>query len=221
MEKHIITVSDVDISLKTLLDTLHVDEDDDSAQAIGAMLDEAVTVARPTAVYCVVPPEVRDGAVILNGVEIGEPFVHKMLAGSKNVVPYVASCGTEIEQWSKKYDSDFFYQFTADTIKMMCLGPIRERLMAEIKENYFDAGKNISTLNPGSLKEWPITGQIPLFEVLGGVTQDIGVVLSDSLLMYPTKSVSGIVFQSEEAYENCQLCPRENCPGRRAPYIGD
>ena len=89
-----------------------------------------------------------------------------------------------------------------------------------MKANYFAADKNISSLNPGSLKEWPITGQVPLFELLGGVTEDIGVVLSDSLLMSPVKSVSGIMFQSEEAYENCQLCPRENCPGRRAPYAG-
>ena len=36
--------------------------------------------------------------------------------------------------------------------------------------------------------------------------------------MSPIKSVSGILFPTEVTYENCQLCPRDLCPGRRAPY---
>ncbi|MCL6614559.1 MAG: hypothetical protein K6U03_08105, partial [Firmicutes bacterium] len=32
------------------------------------------------------------------------------------------------------------------------------------------------------------------------------------------KSVSGLRFPVEEGFENCQLCPRQGCPGRRAPY---
>ncbi len=36
--------------------------------------------------------------------------------------------------------------------------------------------------------------------------------------MVPTKSVSGILFPAEESFASCQLCPRENCPNRRAPY---
>jgi hypothetical protein len=36
--------------------------------------------------------------------------------------------------------------------------------------------------------------------------------------MTPVKSVSGIWFPTEGKYENCQLCNREDCPGRRAPY---
>jgi len=38
------------------------------------------------------------------------------------------------------------------------------------------------------------------------------------MAMIPTKSVSGIYFQTEVRWENCQLCPMENCIGRRAPY---
>jgi hypothetical protein len=42
--------------------------------------------------------------------------------------------------------------------------------------------------------------------------------LTESLLMVPVKSVSGIVFANEEEFASCQLCPREDCPGRKAPY---
>jgi hypothetical protein len=36
--------------------------------------------------------------------------------------------------------------------------------------------------------------------------------------MVPTKSVSGIIFPTEADFQSCQLCERENCPNRRAPY---
>jgi hypothetical protein len=42
--------------------------------------------------------------------------------------------------------------------------------------------------------------------------------LTDSFLMVPNKSVSGLRFPTETSVENCQLCPREVCPGRRTPY---
>jgi len=38
------------------------------------------------------------------------------------------------------------------------------------------------------------------------------------MVIQPLKSVSGIQFVSEEGFVNCSLCPRENCPGRRADY---
>ena len=39
-----------------------------------------------------------------------------------------------------------------------------------------------------------------------------------NLRMKPIKSVSGIWFPTEESFESCRLCPREQCRGRRTPY---
>lgn len=44
-----------------------------------------------------------------------------------------------------------------------------------------------------------------------------GVRLSPSLMMEPAYSISGIFFQTDTKYYNCQLCPREDCPNRKAP----
>ena len=46
----------------------------------------------------------------------------------------------------------------------------------------------------------------------------LGVRLTDSLLMIPSKSVSGIRFPTEQTFASCQLCPRAGCPSRQAPY---
>ena len=104
----------------------------------------------------------------------------------------------------------------ADGIMQMALAPAMDAVNAYVQDE-FHPGKT-ARMNPGSLSDWPISEQSPLWSLLGDPTPSIGVRLTDSFLMIPAKSVTGIQFPSEVSYENCQLCPREICPGRRAPY---
>ena len=71
------------------------------------------------------------------------------------------------------------------------------------------------------LPQWPIEGQRELFRILGDTEGTVGVRLTDSCLMLPSKSVSGILFQDHTGHVNCALCPRENCPNRRVPFRMD
>ncbi len=73
----------------------------------------------------------------------------------------------------------------------------------------------------GSADIWPITQQKELFLIFGDVESLIGVRLTDTYLMLPIKSVSGVIFQTETTFETCQLCPREACIGRRTEYKPD
>jgi predicted transcriptional regulator len=73
-------------------------------------------------------------------------------------------------------------------------------------------------MSPGSLADWPIQAQRPLFALFDGAEARIEVRLKDSLLMVPSKSVSGIRFPTEQTFASCQLCPRADCPSRQAPY---
>ena len=71
---------------------------------------------------------------------------------------------------------------------------------------------------PGSLEDWPITQQEELFSLFGKRETAIGVRLTEKCVMVPAKSISGILFPAEVKFESCQLCPRERCFRRRAPY---
>ena len=73
----------------------------------------------------------------------------------------------------------------------------------------------------GTTTDWPITQQKKLVSIFGNVKDLIGERLTESLLIAPVKSVSGIYFLTEIKFESCQLCPREVCIGRRAPYTPD
>jgi hypothetical protein len=75
-------------------------------------------------------------------------------------------------------------------------------------------------MNPGSadVEVWPIEQQAVLFRLLGDVETEIGVVLSDHMLMMPNKSVSGVFFPSHSGWVSCEACTRQGCVGRRAPF---
>ena len=73
-------------------------------------------------------------------------------------------------------------------------------------------------MTPGSLPDWPIEEQRPLFAILGDIQGAIGVRITEDLVIIPSFSVSGILFPTQISFQSCQLCPREKCQGRRAPY---
>ena len=76
-------------------------------------------------------------------------------------------------------------------------------------------------MNPGSVPSWPLTGQRELFEVIGGVTESTGITLTESCLMLPSKSTSGMYFTSADQFVNCAYCSILSCPNRLAAYVGE
>ena len=217
-EKTVLQVENPDFSLETLLRAVRMDKDSDpdDLEEISRMREEALSIARPKALFAFARVEERDeGGVTVDGVRLQSPLVSKNLAHTGKIIPFVVTCGVEAEQWSFAYQGDPLAQFWADAVKLQLLSLARQQLQEEVAR-YFPKGK-ISAMSPGSLPAWPLPQQRPLFQILGGVTRDIGVTLTDSCLLLPSKSGSGFFFSAESHYENCRYCPWE-CPNRRAPF---
>ena len=202
--------------VKALFSELHIREGSLSARQVETMLGQAQAIARPKAIYhlALVEP-VSSDEVLLDEVRFKSRVVRVNLEGVHRVFAYVATCGEEVYDWALSFD-DPLERFWADAIMVAALGDAAAALDAHLQERYQPGA--LAAMNPGSLEDWPITEQIPLFGLLDNVTEAIGVTLTDSLLMVPTKSVSGVYFPTESGYANCQLCPREKCPNRRAVY---
>ncbi len=218
-DKTIMVVDNPKLSLDALLRALHMDEtsDPDDLEEIKRMREEVLAIARPKALYGVVQIEKRDkNGITADGVRFSSPLVSQNLENTARMIPFVVTCGAEAEKWSQAYRNDPLTGFWADTIKLLLLGEARQQLQQETAK-YFPSGK-FSAMSPGSLPAWPLPQQRPLFDLLGGVTQDIGVELTDSFLLLPSKSGSGFFFSAESHYENCKYCPLLNCPNRRAAF---
>jgi hypothetical protein len=195
---------------------LHVDRGSPYFEELASCVSEARAVARPKAMYRVGYIESRDSDfVVVDGVRFTSRVLGVNLEKAHRVFVYLATCGTEIQDWARSLD-DPLKQYWSNTIQERALRAASRAVNADISERYQPG--NTSAMAPGSLGEWPLSEQRPLFTLLGDTVRAIGVELTPSLLMVPTKSVSGIRFPTEERFESCQLCPRIECPGRRAPY---
>ena len=185
---------------------------------VQGLLDRALAAARPKAAYklCAVGGRGSE-KVEIEGTEFTSQVLARNLEGVECVFPYVATCGTELEPLEEACP-DLFTRYCLDVLKELALAAARNHLLEHLRAAHGATG--LSSMNPGSgdARLWPLGQQRPLFKLLGDVEAAIGVRLTPSLLMQPNKSVSGILFPSEEHFESCRLCTRENCPRRRVPY---
>lgn len=215
---HEVILNNISFQLDTahLMKELHINEGSRYAEDLKRLVCAAQTIARPKALYKVSFIEYKDdNTVVIDSTKLTSRVLRVNLEQAHRVFPYVATSGTELDDWSRSVE-DMLHRYWADTIKEMGLRSAIRALNEDLVERYRPGCT--STMSPGSLEDWPLEEQRALFTILGNTRDAIGVQLSDSFLMVPTKSVSGIRFSTEETFESCQLCPREKCPGRRCPY---
>jgi len=142
-------------------------------------------------------------------------IVRVNLEGVARIYPYVTTSGRALYD-ARTAQPDPLYAFWMDSVGELLLRPAIEQGRAYIRAKYGTG--ELYAMNPGSLPDFPIKQQRPLFDLLGDVFGAIGVQLTDTYLMLPVKSVSGFLFESEQHYLNCKFCARGDCPGRREPF---
>lgn len=198
---------------------VHLDPTGPDADQVRRLLDTAHALGKPKALFRDSYIEARtDDTVLIDGVTFASRVLRVNFDQTHRVFAYLATCGTEMETWARSLD-DMLERYWADAIMELALRKALHFLNEQIGRLLPDT--KTATMNPGSLRDWPITQQRPLFALIGGAADSIGITLTESLLMTPAKSVSGIRFPTEVRFESCQLCPREDCPGRRSPYDKD
>ena len=216
MEEIILTDIPFEPDRGQLMDKMRIKPGSHYVDELNALVDQAGRIAKPKGLYKVVPIDHKgDDTVVINGITFKSRILRVNLEQANRVFAFVATGGTELEQWVQSID-DILYNFWADAIAEQALRSAITALLAHMTDRYRPG--HLSAMHPGSLGDWPIREQKALFDLLDNPREAIGVELLDSLLMTPTKSVSGIYFPTEESFESCQLCPIENCPNRRAPY---
>lgn len=199
----------------------HLSRYADQGTDLSALLDKAVPLVKPKALCRVCYITGRNGTdIFLQGVKFKSAVLSQNLREVERVFPYIATCGNELDHIPLSQD-DLLAHYWLDTIKQMALTAAVEYVRSLLCRKF---GINkLSTMNPGSgeIEMWPIKEQQPLFSLFGDVETLIGVKLTESCLMIPNKSVSGLFFPTETPFESCRLCSRINCEHRKVPYTGD
>ncbi len=190
---------------------------EDDAEEFDELLARCRELARPKAVYKTCYIEDRgEETVTLAGITFTSRALRANLADVEKVFPHVATCGNELEELEAGLDP--FARFWADTVKAELLHCARRFLDAYIDRVH--GLPKAARMSPGSgdASIWPIQEQRPLFDLLGEVEGMVGVRLTETFLMLPNKSVSGIRYPAAVDFRSCQLCHRADCPGRAAEF---
>ena len=156
-----------------------------------------------------------EDTVEVAGVTFRSRILRRNLDQAQKVFPFIMTAGPALEA-AASASGDLLRQYYLEEMANVALENGALWLSERLKTRYGFPG--LASMDPGSLEDWPITEQPKLFSIFGDTERLIGVRLTDSMLMLPRKSISGIFFPSEEGFMSCQLCDRDKCPARRAPY---
>ena len=152
---------------------------------------------------------IEGDATTIEGVTFRSRVVADKLRDTPRVFLSVITAGDGLEQSGALAGDPFLDIFNGALLYF-----ISEYVVRYMKESFgFDGS---SMLNPGSLPDWPIGNNFQLFRIIGNV-DEIGVSLNAAGYIKPWNSGSHIHF-SGNGYQNCSLCRKYDCIGRRAKF---
>jgi hypothetical protein len=205
----------VELSLEETLERLKIDQGRSQKLGVGNVFQTAATLIHPRVVYSAAYISKRSlDKIEIDGKEFRSRVLAKNLEHIERVFPYVLTIGDTLENRASCSES-ITVKLVFEAVGDLALGSALEHVQRHISEQY--RLETTSHMGPGQL-DWPIEQQRELFAILDHVKDTIGVTLTESLMMVPRKSISGIIFPTEETFISCQLCQRNKCPSRKASF---
>ena len=190
----------------------------DRAKVFEELVSTVQAIAKPKALYKVAfIDEKGKDTITLDGVRFTSLALRKNLDAVERVFPYIATCGTEIDGIEIE-QGDLQKKMWFAFLKGNLLQTTMQYLGGHLAQRY--KVPNVSSMNPGSgdASVWPIEQQRELLSIFNDAERFIGVRLTKTLVLVPEMTVAGILFPTETDFQSCQLCHRENCHLRKAPF---
>ena len=145
-------------------------------------------------------------------------IIERQLQGAEAYALFICTSGTEFEAFQQrlKQEGDMVRVFIADALGSVIAEKCADQMERTLQENIDKLGwKHTNRFSPGYCG-WHVAQQQVLFPLFDGHT--CGVRLTDSSLMVPIKSVSGIIGVGQEVRKldyTCGLCTFEKCYKRK------
>ena len=196
-----------------------VDQQSDHLRQLGQKLvEEGYEKADLSCGFTIHPIDKMDPHA--NEIRIGQAIfkpgaiILKQLQQSSHLAIFVATAGSSITNWYNDYSEkgDIFSQFIADAIASHIVEKTAELVETEIAREAKASGYSITNRYSPGYCDWTVAEQQILFSLLP--ENFCGISLTESSLMLPIKSVSGIIGIGESVQKTeyqCAICTMENC----------
>lgn len=198
--------------------------DADVTAEVERLVDEIRTIIHPRYCFFLTKGELAPRTCLLEACGrrfmLGRIIAHQ-LRGASAFAFFVATAGMEFEQFQHrlKEEGDMVRVFIADAIGSVIAEKTADRMEEALQRQIDTAGwKHTNRFSPGYCG-WHVSAQQDLFKLFPSEAP-CGVSLTDSSLMLPIKSVSGIIGIGSDVRKlpySCGICGYQNCYKRRAP----
>lgn len=151
---------------------------------------------------------------------LGGNDIKKVLKNSEKVILIASTLGVYVDKLIRQAQiTDMAYAVVVDSMASVAIEQFMDKIEIELKERY----KNLYFTNrfsPG-YGDYPLDKQREIIKLLN-TEKKIGLSLTESLMLNPTKSVTAVIgLNREEAKNNnnckskCGNCSNTDCPYRR------
>ena len=163
--------------------------------------------------------DIASGRLTVEGVtfEVGSQ-VCGYLKGADEAAFFLCTAGALFsdEAHALNESGDFMEAYIIDAIGSLSVERAMDRIHKALEMEQAERGLKITNRYSPGYCNWPLKDQRPLFGFVG--KNPTGIVLSESCLMHPIKSVSGVIGIGEKARRRaygCVICKNTTCIYRR------
>jgi hypothetical protein len=223
--KFLISFKDLNLNILQIEEILGYKEGDDRTfvtELIKEILAEAEAICNIKAQYIIcqdIEFKIADKSLTVNGInfQIGQ-IVFGQIKKSESVAVFLCTAGEEIGKISRKamYEGDPLRGYIYDIAGSMIAEAASDLLQNELEKAVATSGSKITNRYSPGYCGWNVVEQHKLFQLIPD--NFCGISLTESALMDPVKSVSGIIGIGEKVKFNpytCKMCDMKDCIYRK------
>ena len=200
--------------------------DTETSRVTEYLLSESAQFLRPQFKYIMLEGSLSDDMMQLTLQGPAGPvtfdagkIICRQLRGAQKYVVFVATVGTGYFQWTDavKRRDDMFQTYVMDCVGSQIVESVADYMETVLQKEIDPSGfKRTNRFSPGYCG-WHVSEQPKLFSLFSE-PKPCGIELTDSCLMLPVKSVSGIIgIGTDVRYlpYTCGICDKKDCYKRR------
>ena len=189
---------------------------------VNEVLTEAEKYCELKAEYVIYPGFYFDrdsGAMIINGIEFFPgKIISAQLRKSESVAIFACTAGNWIGEMARELlnDKDYLKGYIYDVAGSEIVEAVADLMQEKLSETMESEGLHITNRYSPGYCGWNVSEQHKLFSLMPD--NFCGITLTESALMVPIKSVSGVIGIGPDVRHNpytCNICDAKDCIYRR------
>ncbi|MFC2017995.1 vitamin B12 dependent-methionine synthase activation domain-containing protein [Chloroflexota bacterium] len=188
-------------------------------------IDNVDHIIEPAYSYVIRDVEwVQESRVFIDGsITLESKVIAQLLEQCNKVAMFIMTIGSHLEETTRQLADDGLVLQSAilDAVGSNATEKVAGCIQNEIEEIVREQGFSISPRFSPGYCDWDIRQQQMIFQVVDG--DPLGIHLTETCLMIPRKSISGIIGigtpdSNVSSYNPCRTCHKRNCTSRRTRF---